>query len=153
MYVCMYVCVCVCVSRGARARAMQADGGGGEGGGLGATWLLAGLAFEPRTKTPRRSIKLNHPATGLEGEFAPGALPVAGKIILCYILLYIYIYIYIYILYFFIILFASVALPVAGKKNSKVSASVNSLYKTNMQSTYENFPSEAPADAARNRRF
>jgi hypothetical protein len=161
---------------------MQADGGGGEGGGLGATWLLAGLAFEPRTKTPRRSIKLNHPATGLEGEFAPGALPVAGKIILCYILLYIYIYIYyifyyficlrcppscwqdyfmlyfiiiIYIIYIyiFIILFASVALPVAGKKNSKVSASVNSLYKTNMQSTYENFPSEAPADAARNRRF
>jgi hypothetical protein len=80
---------------------MQADGGGGEGGGLGATWLLAGLAFEPRTKTPRRSIKLNHPATGLEGEFAPGALPVAGKIILCYILLLLYIlYIYIYLLFY-----------------------------------------------------
>jgi hypothetical protein len=53
------------------------EGEGGEGGG--ATGLLAGLAFEPRTKSPRDSIKLNHPAAGLEGEFAPGALPVADK--------------------------------------------------------------------------
>ena len=73
------MCVCIgwCKSQG------DADGrGGGEGGrgeGGGATGLLAGLAFEPRTKTPRDSIKLNHPAAGLEGEFAPGALPVAGE--------------------------------------------------------------------------